>query len=49
MDGDGGWMFGLGPLGVDAAFDVPFGHFAFEHSRCCAVTAGRDEAVEQAA
>jgi hypothetical protein len=42
-------MFGLGPVGVDGAFDVPFRHFAFDHPGCGSGAAGRVEAIEDAA
>jgi len=28
------WVFGLGPVGVGGAFDVPFGHLAFDDAGC---------------
>jgi hypothetical protein len=44
-----GGMLGLRPVSMRGAFDVPFGHFAFDHPRCGSLSAGRVEAVEQSA
>ena len=30
---EGGGVLGLGPVGVVGAFDLPFRHLAFDHSR----------------
>lgn len=43
------WALGLGPVSVSCAFDVPFGHFAFDHPRCGSSAPGGVESVEQSA
>src|ERR1035437_10695347 len=44
-----GLLKGLWPTGVVGAFDVPFGHLAFDDSGCCASAPDRVEACDQAA
>ena len=38
---------GLGPVGVVGAFDVPFGHLAFDDAGCGADPSGGVESAEQ--
>ena len=40
MNGCLGWLEGLWPGGVVGAFDVPFGHFAFDDVRVGSLSAG---------
>ena len=49
VDDVGGWVVGLGPVGVVGAFDVPFGHLAFDDAWCGSGSAGGVESVEQSA
>src|SRR4051812_25997321 len=44
---EGGWVLGLGPVCVTGAFDLPFRHLAFDHSRGGPGPAGRKESGEK--
>ena len=46
-DGGDGWPGGLGPVAVVGAFDVPFGHLAFDHTRVRSVASDRVDALAQ--
>ena len=47
VNGVVGWVVRLGPVCVMCAFDMPFGHFAFDHAGCRSPAARRAQAVEQ--